>query len=59
MDYIQGTPCEQRLLFLDVIDAFVDRLDLEALGFQKSQIASTGRPSIHPDFILPVEKWPK
>ena len=44
MDYIQGTPREQKLLFPDVIDdyitednpvrfidAFVDRLDLEAL----------------------------
>ena len=65
MDYIQGTPREQRLLFPDVvddyitednpvrfIDAFVDKQDLEELGFQKSQPASTGRLPYHPGDLL-------
>ncbi len=65
MDYIQGTPREQKLLFPDVIDdyitednpvrfidAFVDNLDLEGLGFQKAQLAPTGRPPYHPGDLL-------
>ncbi len=65
MDYIQGTPREQKLLFPDVIDdyitednpvrfidAFVDKLDLEELGFQKSLLSSTGRLPYHPADLL-------
>jgi len=57
MGYIEGTPREQSLLFperLDdyidegnpvrFIDAYVDQLDLEALGFARSRPAQTGRP---------------
>jgi len=55
MSYIQGIPRDQSLLFPDVIDdcltednpvrlidAFVDSLDLEELGFHRSQLALTG-----------------
>jgi len=65
MDYIQGTPREQSLLFPEVIDdyitgdnpvrfidAFVDSLDLEDLGFQRSQPALTGRPPYDPGDLL-------
>ena len=31
-----------------VIDAFIDELDLVALGFTRAQPASTGRPAYHP-----------
>jgi hypothetical protein len=31
-----------------VVDAFVDELDLEALGFEGATAAATGRPSYHP-----------
>jgi len=65
MRYIQGTAREQSLLFPELIDdyvtednpirfidAFVDSLDLEVLGFQRSRPASTGRPSYHPGDLL-------
>src|SRR5215208_310635 len=35
-----------------VIDAFVDELDLLALGFAGVQPASTGRPAYHPAMML-------
>jgi len=35
-----------------VIDAFVDELDLAALGFERAQPASTGRPAYHPAIML-------
>src|SRR3954468_15842661 len=35
-----------------VIDAFVDALDLLALGFTSVQPASTGRPAYHPAMML-------
>lgn len=57
MNYIQGIPHKQIILFpetLDAyieennpvrfIDAFVEQLNLEAAGFQRSQPAATGRP---------------
>jgi hypothetical protein len=57
MNYIKGVSREQTILFPDVvddfitednpvrfIDAFVDRLNLDELGFQKSLPALTGRP---------------
>jgi transposase len=35
-----------------VIDVFVDELDLVALGFERVQAASTGRPGYHPGAML-------
>src|ERR1700744_2536735 len=35
-----------------VIDVFVDELDLAALGFERVQAASTGRPGYHPAAML-------
>lgn len=65
MGYIEGESRDQHVLFPEVIDdyitednpvrfidAFVDNLDLDELGFQRSQPASTGRPPYHPaDFL--------
>lgn len=35
-----------------VVDAFVDELDLQALGFEKVEPAATGRPAYHPTVLL-------
>src|SRR5438445_10875288 len=35
-----------------VVDAFVDELDLRALGFEGADPAATGRPSYHPAVLL-------
>jgi len=35
-----------------VVDAFVDELDLQALGFKKVEPAATGRPAYHPAALL-------
>lgn len=35
-----------------VVDAFVEELDLHALGFQGVEPAATGRPSYHPSVLL-------
>jgi transposase len=35
-----------------VVDAFVDELDLESLGFEGAKAAATGRPSYHPSVLL-------
>ena len=35
-----------------VIDAFIDELDLVALGFERAQPAATGRPGYHPAMML-------
>ena len=35
-----------------VVDAFVDELDLETLGFEGATAATTGRPSYHPLVLL-------
>ena len=35
-----------------VVDAFVDELDLRALGFNRAAPASTGRPAYHPAVLL-------
>lgn len=35
-----------------VIDAFIDELDLVALGFARAQPAATGRPGYHPAMML-------
>jgi hypothetical protein len=34
------------------IDAFVDQLDLQVLGFKRALAASTGRPADHPGALL-------
>lgn len=65
MDYIEGTSRNQRILFPDaldeyirednpvrVIDAFVEGLDLEALGFRHAVLNETGRPPYHPGVLL-------
>ena len=63
--YIEGADRTQSTLFptaLDdyvgednavrVVDAFVDTLNLEALGFNGTRPADTGRPSYHPSVLL-------
>lgn len=35
-----------------IVDAFVDELDLQALGFDGADPATTGRPSYHPAVLL-------
>lgn len=65
MGYIEGTHRDQTLLFPEVlddyvtednsvrfIDAFVDGLGLDSLGFQRSEPASTGRPAYDPRDLL-------
>jgi len=37
-----------------VVDAFVDELDLEALGFEGAAAATTGRPAYHPSVLLKI-----
>ncbi len=37
-----------------VVDAFVNELDLQALGFEGTQPAETGRPSYHPAVLLKI-----
>ena len=37
-----------------VVDAFVDELDLQALGFEGTKPAETGRPSYHPAVLLKI-----
>jgi transposase len=63
--HIQGEDRFQSIMFPEVledyvpedsqvryIDAFVDRLDLEALNFQKATAKNTGRPPYHPGDLL-------
>ena len=63
--HIQGENREQATLFperLDdlisednavrVIDAFVDSLDLKALGFARIEVKAKGRPPYHPGDLL-------
>jgi transposase len=65
--YMEGVDRTQSILFpaaLDdyvaddnavrVIDAFVDTLNLEALGFAGTVPADTGRPSYHPSVLLKI-----
>lgn len=65
MDHIRGQSRQQSTLFPEVlddlipaehpvrvVDAFVDSLDLAALGFAKLETAATGRPPYHPDDML-------
>ena len=37
-----------------VVDAFVEELDLQELGFEGVEPASTGRPSYHPEVLLKI-----
>ena len=37
-----------------VVDAFVEELDLQALGFDGVEAAETGRPSYHPSVLLKI-----
>ncbi|CAA2142439.1 hypothetical protein HYPP_03462 [Hyphomicrobium sp. ghe19] len=37
-----------------VVDAFVEELDLAALGFERIQPAATGRPAYHPATLLKI-----
>jgi transposase len=63
--FVAGADCRQTTLFpecLDdwinednpvrVIDAFVDAVDLGALGFDGGVPEATGRPSYHPSVLL-------
>jgi transposase len=65
MDHIQGTDRDQLTLFPEAlddyiaqdnpvrfIDAFVDSLDLQGLGFTHAIPAETGRPPYHPGDLL-------
>ena len=37
-----------------VVEAFVEELDLEALGFARAVPAVTGRPAYHPSLLLKI-----
>jgi len=37
-----------------VVDAFVEELDLETMGFEGTKAAATGRPSYHPSVLLKI-----
>ena len=65
MGFVQGVPRSQVVMFpesLDeyvsddnpvrFIDAFVDSLDLRAMGFERAVPAETGRPPYHPGVLL-------
>lgn len=65
MSYVEGESREQRILFPEVlddyiseenmvrfIDAFVDGLDMEELGFDRSAPKETGRPPYDPRDLL-------
>lgn len=65
--FIEGVERTQSILFpaqLDeyvaednpvrVVDAFIDSLDLKALGFEGAIPAETGRPSYHPAVLLKI-----
>ena len=64
-EHVDGTRRDQTILFPDTldkyvdkenpvrfIDAFVDSLNLEKLGFKHSILADTGRPSYNPSDLL-------
>lgn len=65
--YVEGSDREQVTLLpecLDdyiaehnpvrAVDAFVEELDLEGLGFARTAPASTGRPAYHPGVLLKI-----
>ena len=64
-EHVNGTDRDQPVLFPDTIekyvdrenpvrfiDAFVDSLNMEKLGFKHSVLADTGRPSYNPSDML-------
>jgi transposase len=68
--FVQGTDRTQGILLPEqledyvgddnpvrVVDAFVDALDLGALGFDGAQPARTGRPSYHPGVLLKIYSY--
>jgi len=70
MSYVTGTDRQQRLLlpeslddYIDpehpvrFIDAFVDGLDLQQCGFQRTRPAETGRPPYAPGDLLKLYLW--
>ena len=70
MSYIEGVARNQVILFpekiddyireenpVQFIDAFVDSLDLRALGFNHAQPGETGRPPYHPADMLKLYLW--
>ncbi len=65
MGYIEGVPRDQTIRFPDTldeyisgdnpvrfIDAYIDHLDLEAAGFNRTEPAATGRPAYQPGDLL-------
>ena len=65
MNYIQGRDRQQKILFPETLDeylkednpvrfldAFVDHLDLQMLGFQYTKLKETGRPPYKPSDLL-------
>src|SRR6266508_2702465 len=65
MSFIEGVWRDQQTIFPEVlddyipfdhqvrfIDAYVDQLDLERLGFERATAADTGRPGYHPGDLL-------
>jgi len=63
--FIQGQDRSQSSLFPEsleeyigedntvrVVDAYVDELDLLAMGFERVRPKATGRPSYHPSILL-------
>jgi transposase len=65
MGYVEGEGRKQGALFpvcleelipddhmCRVIDAFVDRLDMAELGFERAEAADTGRPGYDPRYLL-------
>ena len=65
MHYVEGLNRNQLTLFPEALDdyisqdnpvhfldAFVDTLDIEALGFKHAILAETGRPPYHPGALL-------
>lgn len=70
MKYIEGVPRQQAILFPETIDdyieennpvqfvdAFVDSLDLEQMGFNHTQTQGAGRPPYHPADMLKLYLW--
>jgi transposase len=64
-EHVNGTERDQTVFFPDTIekyvdrenpvrfiDAFVDSLNMEKLGFKHSVLADTGRPSYNPSDLL-------
>jgi transposase len=70
MGHIEGSSRAQQILFPEVldeyiaeenparfIDAFVDSLDLDALGFRRTRAAATGRPPDDPGDVLKLSLY--